>query len=138
MICKLKNSRVFAFEKGNPLGICLATVILLLTWCVSAIGEENEAVAHQVPVELSEKEWFLKGISAFREDDFEEAIRCYENALRSPVDWEEYTYFYLLQTKWKAGYLAETMGICKAFPFHCPESPLLDQVAVIQAKGYGT
>lgn len=82
------------------------------------------------------KTWFLKGISAFQDDAFEEAVRNLEQSLKTPTPWEEYTYFYLLKAHWGEGHVAETLGLCKAFEAHFPDSLLIEKVRMTEALGY--
>lgn len=119
-------------------GFFLSFLFLLLCFS-TATGEEPGQIWGEVwgtADQAESKEWFKKGVTAFQENRFEEAIGCFENSLKFPTGWEEYTYYYLLESHWNAGHLTETMGLCKAFQHHFPESPLLDRVEGIEAQGY--
>jgi soluble lytic murein transglycosylase len=88
------------------------------------------------PPETTPEEWFQKGISAYKDERYEVAIALFETCLKTPTEWAEYPYFYLLASHWKAKHVAEALGLCKAFQQHFPESHLAERVANIEAQGY--
>lgn len=92
--------------------------------------------AEDRPPENSPEESFRKGIASYKEERYEEAIAHLETSLRTPTEWEEYPYFYLLQSHWKAEHVAEALSFCKVFQQRFPKSPLIDRVAYIEAEGY--
>jgi soluble lytic murein transglycosylase len=117
------------------------SVLCVLFWFSTVVGEELEpGQVRDEPWGAAEhaesKGWFIKGVSALQENRFEESIHFFENSLKFTIGWEEYTYYFLLESQWKSGHLAETLGLCKAFENHFPESPLLDRVKNIEAQGY--
>lgn len=111
--------------------------LLLFVWWhltgISAFHRPGEEVA---PFDGPAAESFRQGISAYKDGRYEEAIVHLERSLRTPTEWQEYPYFYLLKSHWEAEHVAEALGFCKAFQHHFPESPLLDRVAYIEAEGY--
>ena len=105
---------------------------LSLTDLWGAEGRDSEKPS----AEATPAEWFQRGIAAYRDGRYEEAIDLLEKSLQTPTEWAEYPYFYLLESHWKGEHVAETLGFCKAFEQHFPESPLTDRVAYIEAQGY--
>ena len=79
---------------------------------------------------------FQKGVAAYGEQRYEEAITHLEACLRHPVAWKEYPYYFLLLSHWDAGDAAEALGLCEAFRKHFPDSPLRDRVAHVEAQAY--
>ncbi len=84
----------------------------------------------------SPEAYFRKGVASYREGKYEEAIAQFEASLMTPTEWEEYSYFYLLKSHWKADHVAEALGFCKAFQQHFPGSLLREKVGYIEAEGY--
>jgi soluble lytic murein transglycosylase len=109
---------------------------LFACWKPTNLWATDVSDGKKPPPVTSPEEWFQKGISAYNEGRYEEAIVLLEASLRTPTEWEEYPYFYLLQCHWKADNVAEALGFCKAFQHHFPESHLAERVAYIEAEGY--
>ncbi len=110
---------------------------LLFAWShLTGLSTAEGPDAENQPPENIPEESFRKGIASYKEERYEEAIAHLETSLRTPTEWEEYPYFYLLQSHWKAEHVAEALGFCKAFQQRFPKSPLIDRVAYIEAEGY--
>jgi len=136
--CSLKTDEPIgiAIKILCPLRILLV-LLLVSSMTVTASSQETDRRQEIEQGSHDSKEWFLKGISSFQEDAFDEAIGHLEQSLKFPSAWEEYTYFYLLKAQWGADHVAEALGLCKAFQNHFPDSRLSDQVRMIEALGYG-
>jgi len=79
---------------------------------------------------------FLQGIAAYRDARYEEAIDALEGSLQDPLGGQEYAYYYLLLSHWKAGHVSETMGFCRQFQDRFPAGPLTARVEKLEAEGY--
>lgn len=141
--CKkaVERARIVSEEAaGNNMGrrarkgvLCFGFVVFLsLTGLWAAEAPDSEKPSP----EATSGEWFERGIAAYQDARYEEAIALLEESLRTPTGWAEYSYFYLLESHWKAEHVAQTLGFCKAFQQHFPESPLAGRVAYIEAQGY--
>jgi soluble lytic murein transglycosylase len=110
---------------------------LLVAWLhLTGFSTFEGSDAENQPSENNPEESFRKGIAFYKEKRYEEAIAHLETSLRTPTEWEEYPYFYLLESHWKAEHVAEALGFCKVFQQRFPKSPLIDRVAYIEAQGY--
>jgi soluble lytic murein transglycosylase len=110
---------------------------LLFAWShLTGLSTAEGPDAENRPSENTPEESFRKGIASYKEERYEEAIAHLETSLRTPTEWEEYPYFYILQAHWKAEHVAEALGFCKTFRQRFPQSPLIDRVAHIEAEGY--
>jgi len=109
---------------------------LFACWKLANLWAIDVPAGEKPPPATSPEEWFRRGISAYEGGRYEEAIALFEASLRTPTAWEEYPYFYLLQSHWKAKNVAEALGFCKAFQQHFPESHLTERVAYVEAEGY--
>jgi soluble lytic murein transglycosylase len=56
--------------------------------------------------------------------------------LHDPLGGQEYAYYYLLLSHWKAGHSAEAMGFCRQLQDRFPSSPLTTRVEQLEAEGY--
>jgi soluble lytic murein transglycosylase len=112
------------------------SLLFFACWNLTNLWATDVPDREKPPAETSPEEWFRKGISAYEEGRYEEAIALLEVCLRIPTEWEEYPYFYLLKSHWKAENVAEALGFCKAFQQRFPESNLAEKVAYIEADGY--
>ena len=110
--------------------------LLFAWWHLTGLSTAEGPDAENQPPEIIPEESFRKGIASYKEERYEEAIAHLETSLRTPTEWEEYPYFYLLKSHWKAEHVAEALGFCKAFQQRFPKSPLIDRVAYIEAEGY--
>ncbi len=116
--------------------VFLVPLFIFCSWCVMAAGEEVRLGDSPTAIPSTPREHFLSGISAYQSGRLEEAISGLEEAIKDVTGWEEYALFYLIQAKRDAGYIAETLGLCKAFQSRFEDSLLLDRVLVVEAEGY--
>jgi soluble lytic murein transglycosylase len=121
--------------RGKRRVVWLGSLLFALSF-LSGLSTAGELEAGNLSAENTPEAAFRKGIVAYEQDRYEEAIAHLEASLRTRPDWEEYPAFYLLRSHWQAAHVAESLGLCRDFRQRFPTSPLIQRVQYIEAEGY--